>query len=62
MTKDFSCRTCKNLYTDELDTDGKAVISYYCELLPDVDFYKPGRFFCADHTDREAVKRIREGI
>ena len=61
MTKDFSCRTCGNLCTQEWDNEGKAVIYYKC-AIGNMDIGQPDEFFCCYHTDRETVKKIREGL
>ena len=61
MSKDFRCRTCKHLATVGFDRDGKAVIGYECDAQ-NIDLDNPDSHFCADHTDRETVKRIREAV
>ena len=60
MNKDFSCRTCGNLCTREWDNEGKAVIYYECDPWWSIE--NPDTHFCADHTNRETVKKIREGL
>ena len=66
MNKDFSCRTCGWLRTIDRDRDGKAVLYYECDGMDGVyldhQTTPVDTHFCALHTDRETVKKIREGV
>ena len=63
---------CKRLGQDciavsiDRDRDGKAVLYYECDGMDGVyldhQVTPVDTHFCALHTDREAVKRIREGL
>ena len=60
MSKDFTCRTCGHLCTVEWDKIGEKTLLYCCDW--NSEFVVPDEYFCANHSDRETVKRIREGL
>lgn len=63
MTEPICCRTCNHLRIDEHEVDGKTAYQFTCTVLADdMTWCDINDFFCSEHSDRETVKRIREGI